>query len=739
MLKKFSYNMIGLVLFLFGGIILAFCVFSNSDKEYRIYLTEDLPFIYHINQNTKDDYYIHIQQGANTWNDIPGSFFEFDYGGETGVFEVARDDTNLVYFDAGEGGNFETGTNTIAFSLTFTSESDTFRSLESDLIWNAREFPPAYNGESDFIDLQSTITHELGHHMGMGHFTEFGSPPGCGDEYPDATMAGGVAPGDINGRTLHAQDIAAAIELYPEWELWVAVNDTSGAEIPYAEIELVGATGIFTIEPESIPGPYDIMQCPGYLVGDSVLTDAMGERFLTVDDPSFQLIVNAFGYTGDTITVDFQPANDIVGPEIIQTDVVLEPKPWQRIQVSMQDSSSGSRLHGTAEFYGIGDPSPAPTSVLSLEQEKSGSVNLPPGQYDVHLVPEYPWASTWYDSVTIVPDSSYDLPVTPAQVLVISGAKSSTSDIEYTTILDTSGYRYHYWDVSVMEDSLPPSNQFWRFKRPMKLFLISETENGTYLNNEWKSYLQNNAEKIGNILLAGNDIASRLFWNTNFLDLGIQIDGSSYTNKRNMKTPVDNALTRKWGKFEYEQVSLSENASNQAVLDTLAGYPNTVALEYENDGGPGLVYHEGDSLKVVVAPFSIYEMIQFDPKWQLNSADLLQRIDQWFDISIPTAIEDDPAAEIPDGFTMMPNYPNPFNPSTTITWNLPAPSDVMIRVYNIRGQIVLQKQLGTMEPGQHKWTWDISSNQNQNLSSGIYWLELTAAKKRRIQKLMLLK
>ncbi|MCF7805879.1 MAG: T9SS type A sorting domain-containing protein [Candidatus Marinimicrobia bacterium] len=92
--------------------------------------------------------------------------------------------------------------------------------------------------------------------------------------------------------------------------------------------------------------------------------------------------------------------------------------------------------------------------------------------------------------------------------------------------------------------------------------------------------------------------------------------------------------------------------------------------------------------------------------------------------------------ELPGGFSLEANYPNPFNPSTTITWNLPEQSNVRLRIFNVRGQPVLEKHFGLMDAGRHKWTWSVAKEQ---LPSGIYWLELSALNEQRTRKMTSLK
>ena len=725
---------VGVAIFFAGGIILAFCVFSNSEKVYRTYNVTDLPFVYEINENTDSTYFEGIHAGATAWNVIPASYFDFEYGGTTTSSSVANNNINLVYFDDGEGGNFDEGTNVIAFSLTFTSTAGGYHATESDLIWNSREFPPGTNGQSNLIDLQSTISHELGHHMGLGHFTEFGSPPGCGEEIPDATMAGGVAPGDTTRRSLHAHDIAASIELYPEWQLSFAITDDStGNPVQYAQIKLDSAQGFYTTDPEVISSGWSIRNCPGYIIEDSILADQFGERVFTVNDSAFSVYVTAFGYETDTIDVQFSPGDAIPGTELQHFDVELKQAEWQEITVSIRDSSTQDLIHGRAEFYGVDDPSPGVTRVVELNTLYEEQVIIPAGYYDVYVTAEYPYAATWFDSVQVSPEITFPFDLTPAQILAVSGARDSRSGEIYLSMFDSLGYRYHHWDVSMHGDSLPPPEKFPQFQQPMKLFVFSEFENGEYLNEQWHDYLRENMDDVGNVLLAGNKIMGSLF-QTPLLndDLGLEYVGT--TNKFRLLSNADDEITDRW-----EWVVLSEeNATNQVVLDTLPGYPNTVSMDYENSGGIGLVYHETDSLKVVVVPFSLYDVIQFS-SIMLSRGQLMSRINDYLVPNTNTGIADKQLAQLPEKFTVHQNYPNPFNPSTTITWSLPAPAEVSARIYNIRGQAVLEKSFGQQQAGSHSWVWNGKNRYNQPLSSGVYWLMLSNGNKSKIQKMILLR
>jgi PKD repeat protein/pimeloyl-ACP methyl ester carboxylesterase len=77
--------------------------------------------------------------------------------------------------------------------------------------------------------------------------------------------------------------------------------------------------------------------------------------------------------------------------------------------------------------------------------------------------------------------------------------------------------------------------------------------------------------------------------------------------------------------------------------------------------------------------------------------------------------------EIIDNFAMEDNFPNPFNPSTTVRYQLPAVSDVKIEMYNIAGQRVMQVFDANQNAGRYTLNIDMSA-----FSSGVYFIRMIA-------------
>ncbi len=89
---------------------------------------------------------------------------------------------------------------------------------------------------------------------------------------------------------------------------------------------------------------------------------------------------------------------------------------------------------------------------------------------------------------------------------------------------------------------------------------------------------------------------------------------------------------------------------------------------------------------------------------------------------------------IPREFTVPPNSPNPFNPSTTITFTLPQSERVKVDVYNLSGQKVGAVLDSRMEPGKHSVIWNA-----RGLSSGVYLGLVRAGSEVKTIKMLLLK
>ena len=76
--------------------------------------------------------------------------------------------------------------------------------------------------------------------------------------------------------------------------------------------------------------------------------------------------------------------------------------------------------------------------------------------------------------------------------------------------------------------------------------------------------------------------------------------------------------------------------------------------------------------------------------------------------------------EEPASFVITGNYPNPFNPSTTIEFSLPGAGFADLVVYNVMGQKVRELLSERMNPGVHTVVWNGRDERGLEVSAGIY-------------------
>jgi hypothetical protein len=85
------------------------------------------------------------------------------------------------------------------------------------------------------------------------------------------------------------------------------------------------------------------------------------------------------------------------------------------------------------------------------------------------------------------------------------------------------------------------------------------------------------------------------------------------------------------------------------------------------------------------------------------------------------------------------NYPNPFNPETTISFELQQPGRVALEVFNIKGQKVATLVDGFVEAGSHNIVWNGKTDQNRDAGSGIYFYRMKSGNYTSTKKMILMK
>ena len=115
-----------------------------------------------------------------------------------------------------------------------------------------------------------------------------------------------------------------------------------------------------------------------------------------------------------------------------------------------------------------------------------------------------------------------------------------------------------------------------------------------------------------------------------------------------------------------------------------------------------------------------------------------------FESSVTTELSREALAlkvALPKAFALSQNFPNPFNPSTTIAFDIPEGKEVSVRlnVYNMRGQLVRTLVNELKSEGSYQIQWDGTDNYGRRVSSGVYFYRITTGEFSQTRKMVILK
>ena len=114
----------------------------------------------------------------------------------------------------------------------------------------------------------------------------------------------------------------------------------------------------------------------------------------------------------------------------------------------------------------------------------------------------------------------------------------------------------------------------------------------------------------------------------------------------------------------------------------------------------------------------------------------ISRLDS--DLSADPTVINEPEVKLPRATLLHENYPNPFNPHTTIRFHMQKTGPVTLKIYNIKGQLVNVLVDDTEREGYHEISWDGNDQKANKVSSGIYFYKLTVNGETTTRKMILL-
>jgi len=208
-------------------------------------------------------------------------------------------------------------------------------------------------------------------------------------------------------------------------------------------------------------------------------------------------------------------------------------------------------------------------------------------------------------------------------------------------------------------------------------------------------------------------------------DSSLPVELSSFT-----ATFSDDSVILKWRtETELNNVGFSIHRSGIRKNSGVAEFPENsgIGSEKEDNNYVNIGYVKGAGNSATPKD---YEFIDKDVEPELTYFYYLEDIDLFGNKNKSKIIKVVvPVKPIPKEFRLLQNFPNPFNPDTWIPYELAVNSVVVISIYNIRGQLVREWNLGNRKAGYYvakdkAVRWDGRNDYGEEIASGVYFYRL---------------
>ena len=248
---------------------------------------------------------------------------------------------------------------------------------------------------------------------------------------------------------------------------------------------------------------------------------------------------------------------------------------------------------------------------------------------------------------------------------------------------------------------------------------IAPTTFGIGTEDSWSGVLFT-AEESGYITEIDFGVVHSGWWDDDVMDYVVYVyDSFDGTSSGDLMDSVSGSTNiSDWITVSIDSVAV---AAGQDFFVSIKFINETNAFCFDNTGQPsGRSYLSGDG--------AIY--YNYDNVGLADSVDANIRAK----ISSDAFVGIESVAAVPNDIILFPNYPNPFNPETTFSFNIGSSHETSLRIYDIQGRLIEILIQDKISPGFHNMTWNASE-----VATGVYFVKLISGEKIKARKIMVLK
>jgi predicted outer membrane repeat protein len=175
-----------------------------------------------------------------------------------------------------------------------------------------------------------------------------------------------------------------------------------------------------------------------------------------------------------------------------------------------------------------------------------------------------------------------------------------------------------------------------------------------------------------------------------------------------------------------------------SVLGFSQWFGQTIDADPQFVGGEPFSYHLSSSSPGINAGTAFFEL-DGDTLLNLTIDDFTGDAPDIGALESPYLVSVRPEIQTPYEYSLYQNHPNPFNPSTTISYEIPSASEVTIKIFDLRGREVWSSTENHLNSGKYSFTWWGQDSRGLALGSGVFVVQMRTREYMATRKILLLK